>query len=229
MARDGEAGRREAHPQEHLPRHQRGDQGPQVGGEVHELHVAGGGTHVQLAQGTEGQQQEGPGAGAVEAVVDPHQQGEAPDDEPALAGGHIPRLLRQALFPQQHGGGQGQHQQQNVFQDPLVHHELEAGAQIRAANGQRRGNQGQGPVHAAVFQIAEGGKGGAHAGGELVGAQGEVGRKTGQQVHRHGDDAAAPADAVHEARGEDPQADEQHQPDGIAVDHGSSPPHRAAG
>ena len=59
----------------------KGDEGGQIGAEVDHLGVAGGGDQVEAAQGGEGQDDEGSGAGTEEAVVQAQYQADEPGQE----------------------------------------------------------------------------------------------------------------------------------------------------
>ena len=64
--------------------------------------------------------------------------------------------------------------------DPL--YEERSGGKDGPRQGQDHGGQGQLPVHIAAPDEAPGGHRRAHAGGQLVGAQGQMGRQARQQM-----------------------------------------------
>ena len=163
-------------------------------------------------QGAEAEQQKGAGARAVKAVVGAQHQRRREHQRHLPPGLDLAPLLGQLPLPQHHRRHQGQQHQQQDFQHRLVHHELQPGAQGRAADGQHHRGDAEPPVHIAAVDIAPGGHGGADAGGELVGAQGQVGLQPRQQIAGHGDDPAASGDPVHKAGEKHAHHRDQHHP-----------------
>ena len=99
---------------------------------------------------------------------------------------------------------------------------LQLGPADGAHHSQPGGRQEQPPVNVPLVDEAGGGKRGADAGGELIGAQNKVGGQAGEghQVYGDGDNAAAPGDGVHKAGQKDAAADQKDHPQGEAVQRG---------
>ena len=219
MAQNRGHGGDQAHPHQHVACPQGGEQAAEVGGHVDDFHAAGGVAGVQLGEADENDHQEGAGAGTVISVVPADEKGRRPDDESAEPGGQGLRLVRPFVGPQGDEGHHRQHQQQQVFQYHRRGVVLEPGAAHGPHQRQHHGGGEQGPVHIALPDEAGGGKHGADAGGQLVGAQGVVGGEIMKphQVGGHGDDAAASGDGVHKGPQENADADQQYHPEGYAV------------
>ena len=96
---------------------------------------------------------------------------------------------------------------------------LQLGPADGACHRQPGGRQEQPPVNVPLVDEAGGGKRGADAGGELIGAHNKVGGQAGEghQVYRDGDNAAAPGDGVHKAGQKDAAADQKDHPQGKGV------------
>ena len=108
-----------------------------------------------------------------------------------------------------HKGNHGQDDKQHLLHDALVHCHGEVGTQGAAENGKDNGGQGDFPVHKTLTDEADGGEGGAAGGRELVGGDGVVHGQTRQQIGGQGNQSAAAADGVHQARQEQHGTDDE--------------------
>ena len=214
VPRDGGHGGDEPHADEHLARHQGGEQAPQVGGQVDDLHAAGGMAGIQLGEPDKNEHQEGAGAGAVVPVIGADDQSACPDDGRLFFEIDLAGLVGPLPVPQGDESHNGQHHQQQVFQYHIRRVELEPGTAHGAQQRQDDGGGKQLPVHEAVFDEPGGGEHGADTRRELVGAQSVIGRQAGEgnEVSGDGDDAAAAGNGVHERGQKHAHADQQDDP-----------------
>ena len=221
MAGDGGHRSDQAHGDEDIACRQRGADAAHIGGQIQHLHAAACVAGVQLGEADADDHQEGAGAGAVIAVVGADDEGGGPHDELLLQGVNGFRLVGPAAGAQGDEGHDGQNHQQEILQDHIRRVVLQPRADDGACHRQENGGSEQVPLHEAVFNVAGGGEHRADAGGELVGAQHEIGGEAveGQQVGGHGNDTAAAGDGVHETGQKHTHEHQQDGPQGEACHH----------
>lgn len=175
-------------------------EGGDVRRQVDDLRLAIGGFDAEFREDGEGDDEEGAGTRAVEAIIEA-------DDKCGEDGGHVDlRAVRRCFFDvvvedvavQDDEGGHGQDDEQNRDEDLLRDEEADAGTDRGADDSRNDGRDRELPVDEAFADEADGRDRGAAAAGKLVGADGVMRREAGQQVGRKGNQTAASADGVDE-------------------------------
>ena len=180
MPRDGAAGGGQAQHPDNFPRESEGDEGGDVGAEVHHLGVARGGDQIEPAQGGESQDNKRPRSGAEEAVIGPQRQADDPGEDGELSGRQRLHLALQAKVSveEEKNRDDGQQGDQHVVQGLFAQKEVEPGAQGRADEGGHRRHRRRPAVELPLLQKPQGGHGGAEDRRALVCGRGEVGRQS---------------------------------------------------
>ena len=175
-------------------------EGGDVRRQVDDLRLAVGGFDAELREDGEGDDEEGAGAWAVEAIIEA-------DDERGEDGSHVHfRGVRLRFFDivvedvavQDDEGGHRQDDEEDRDEDLLRDEEADPGTDRGADDGGDDGRNGKLPVDEAFADETNGRDGGATAAGKLVGADGVMRREAGEQVGRKGNQSAASADGVDE-------------------------------
>ena len=175
-------------------------EGGDVRRQVDDLRLAVGCFDAELREDGEGDDEEGAGTRAVEAIIEA-------DDEGGEDGGHVDlRAVRRCFFDiivedvsvQDDEGSHGQDDEQDRDEDLLRDEEADTGTDRGADDSCNDGRDGELPVDEAFADEADGRNGGAAAAGKLVGADGVMRREAGEQVGRKGNQTAASADGVDE-------------------------------
>ena len=175
-------------------------EGGDVRRQVDDLRLAVGGFDAELREDSEGDDEEGAGARAVEAIIEA-------DDKCGEDGGHVDlRAVRRCFFDvvvedvavQDDEGGHRQDDEEDRDEDLLRDEEADAGTDRGADDSRNDGRDRELPVDEAFADEADGRDGGAAAAGKLVGADGVMRREAGEQVGRKGNQTAASADGIDE-------------------------------
>ena len=173
-------------------------EGGDVRRQIDDLRLAVGGFDAKLREDGEGDDEEGAGAWAVEAIIEA-------DDERGEDGGHVHfRGVRLRFFDivvkdvavQDDEGGHGQDDEEDRDEDLLRDEEADPGTDRGADDGGDDGRNGELPVDEAFADETNGRDGGATAAGKLVGADGVMRREAGEQIGRKGNQTATSADGV---------------------------------
>ena len=175
-------------------------EGSDVRRQIDDLRLAVGGFDTELREDGEGDDEEGAGAWAVEAIIEA-------DDERGEDGGHVHfRGVRLRFFDivvedvavKDDEGGHGQDDEEDRDEDLLRDEEADPGADRGADDSCNDGRNGELPVDEAFADETNGRDGGATAAGKLVGADGVMRREAGEQIGRKGNQTATSADGVDE-------------------------------
>ena len=174
--------------------------GGDVRRQVDHLRLAVGGFDAELREDGEGDDEEGAGTRAVEAIIEA-------DDKCGEDGGHVNfRGIRLRFFDvivedvavQDNEGGHGQDDEEDRDEDLLRDEEADAGTDRGSDDSGDDGRNRELPVDEAFADEADGRDGRAAAAGKLVGADGVMRREAGEQIGRKGNQASASADGVDE-------------------------------
>lgn len=191
-------GARDADQEDGLAVQDEDHEGGDVRRQIDDLRLAVGGFDAKLREDGEGDDEEGAGAWAVEAIIEA-------DDERGEDGGHVHfRGVRLRFFDivvedvavQDDEGGHGQDDEEDRDEDLLRDEEADPGTDRGADDGGDDGRNGELPVDEAFADETNGRDGGATAAGKLVGADGVMRREAGEQIGRKGNQTATSADGV---------------------------------
>ena len=204
-------GARDAKQEDGLAVKDKDDERGDVRRQVDDLGLAVCGLDAELREDGEGDDQEGAGAWAVEAIV-------KSDDECGEYGRYVStRCIGRRLFHvivkdvaiQDDKGGHRQDDQQNRYENLLWHEQAETRTDGGTDDGSEDGWNRKRPVDEAFADEANGCDRGAAAAGELVRADGVMRRKAGEEVRWEGNESSASADGVDEPGDENKWATDQ--------------------
>ena len=175
-------------------------EGGDVRRQIDDLRLAVGGFDTELREDGEGDDEEGAGAWAVEAIIEA-------DDERGEDGSHVHfwgvrlrffDIVVEDVAVQDDEGSHGQDDEEDRDEDLLRDEEADPGTDRGSDDGGDDGRNGELPVDEAFADETNGRDGGATAAGKLVGADGVMRREAGEQIGRKGNQTATSADGVDE-------------------------------
>ena len=193
-------GARDADQEDGLAVQDEDHEGGDVRRQVDDLRLAVGGFDTKLREDGEGDDEEGTGAWAVEAIIEA-------DDERGEDGSHVHfRGVRLRFFDivvedvavQDDEGGHGQDDEEDRDEDLLRDEEADPSTDRGSDDSCDDGRNGELPVDEAFADETNGRDGGATAARKLVGADGVMRREAGEQIGRKGNQTATSADGVDE-------------------------------
>lgn len=175
-------------------------EGGDVRRQIDDLRLAVGGFDTELREDGEGDDEEGAGAWAVEAIIEA-------DDERGEDGSHVHfwgvrlrffDIVVEDVAVQDDEGGHGQDDEEDRDEDLLRDEEADPSTDRGSDDGGDDGRNGELPVDEAFADETNGRDGGATAAGKLVGTDGVMRREAGEQIGRKGNQTATSADGVDE-------------------------------